>query len=188
MKSILPVTGFCLFMIMSACSPSKKDESVSEAKEHNARNFDDRTDEREADFIVEAVAGNFEELKLAQLAQQKSTHSDVIEIAKMLEEEHELFLTELKGLANKKGIAIPLEETEAAKKDRSALADKSEDDFNKKWCNMLIEKHEKNIDKFESAWKKADDVDLRDWINKTLPALKEHHEHLRQCESKLNSK
>jgi putative membrane protein len=173
---------------MSACSPSKKDESVKLAKEHNARNFDDRTDEKEADFIVEAVVGTFEEIKLAQLAQQKSMHSDVIEIAKMLEEEHEIFLTELKGLANKKGITIPLEETDAAKKDRSALAEKSENDFNKKWCSMLADKHEKNINRFESAWKKSDDVDLRDWINKTLPALKEHQEHLKQCETKLADK
>lgn len=177
--------AFMMILVVAACNPAKKEESTEIAKEANDENFETRKDEKDADFIVDVIAGNYAELKLAELAKNKSTKQEVKDIARMLETDHTKIITELKGYANKKGISIPLEETEDAKKDIDDLDQKIGKDFDDKWCAMLIAKHEKSINKFEERWNKTEDTDLKDWINSTLPTLKSHLEMLQSNKEKV---
>ncbi len=79
MKSLTILKAVVLAtLVFSACQPTKKQEDSSEvAKDQNDEIFDDRDDEKDADFIVNAVAANLAEINLAQLAQSKSTDVDV---------------------------------------------------------------------------------------------------------------
>ena len=76
-----------------ACEPKKQEtvadqESVEVAKDANDSTFEDRDDEKDADFIVNAVASNYAEIKIAQLANNKATDPKVKDIANMLVTDH----------------------------------------------------------------------------------------------------
>lgn len=181
----LHITVLLIAIAMGCTQSGKNENSLNIAKNHNEKNFDKRVDEKEANFIVETIAGNYAEVKLARLALNKSTNPEVKELAKTLEADHAKIIQSLKGLANKKGIAIPLEESPKAKKEIITLSTSNEEKFNKQWCDLLADKHKKTIRKFENTWAKTDDLDLRNWINETLPGLKDHQEQLESCDKNL---
>ncbi len=173
-------------LIFSACQPNTKQEDSSEtAKAQNDEIFEDRDDEKDAEFIVNAVAANLAEINLAQLAQNKSTDMEVKKMATMLETDHTKVLHSLTGYANSKGISVPTTETDEAMKDKNDLAQMSGKDFDIKWCEQLQENHKKSIRKFESRMNKTEDVALKDLLSSTLPGLKSHLEMLQQHEERM---
>jgi putative membrane protein len=169
-----------LLIFLVACGQTKKEDSTEVAKEENKENIEDKDLEKDADFVVNTVAGNYAEIKMAQLAQNKSSDPKVKEMATKLESDHTKILNELKAYANKKGIAVPMEENTDAEKDLNSLAESNAGDFDKKWCEALEDKHEKTINKFESRLDKTEDPELKDWISATLPGLKSHLEMLKE--------
>jgi putative membrane protein len=175
-----------VIVLFAACQPAKKEEDSSEiAKKQNEAVFNNRDDEKDADFIVNAVAANIAEINLAQLALSKSADSEVQKIATMLEADHTKVLQSLNGYAATKGISIPTTETPEATKERNDLAEKSGKDFDKKWCNKVQDNHNNSIRKVESRMKKTEDVALQDLLSRTLPDLIEHLEMLKVHEDHM---
>ena len=173
------IYGLVLVLMIAACDP-KKEDSAEVAEDQNDEKFEDKDLEKDADFVVNTVASNYAEIKLAQLAKDKATDAKVKEMAGMLEKDHSRIVDELKAYANKHGISVPLEESTDAQKDYSKLADETGGDFDKKWCETLEDKHEKSIDNFESRLDKTEDPELKDWITATLPGLRTHLEMLKE--------
>src|SRR6478735_11605455 len=167
MKSITvfkSLTAVLILLLAVACGSKKQEDSAEIAKEANDEAIDDRDEEKDADFIVNTIAGNYCEVKLAQLALTRSNDAGVKEMAKKLEADHTKIITDLKGYAAQNGISIPLEETESDKKDVNDLASESDPNkFDEKWCSMLKNKHEKTINKFESRLNKTEDLNLKNW-------------------------
>lgn len=187
MKSltILKILTLVTFFIV-ACQPNKKQEDSTEiAKEQNEEVFDDKDDENDADFVVNSIASNFAEIKLAQLAVTKSTDAMVTNAAKMLETDHTKVLQDLQTYAAAKGIAAPTAETDEAMKDINDLSQEDPKDFDKKWCDKLEGIHKKNIRKFESRMDKTEDVELKNLISATLPGLRSHLDMLNKEHDRL---
>lgn len=190
MKSITlfkSLTTILILFFAVACGSKKQEDSAEIAKEANDEAIEDRDEEKDADFIVNTIASNYCEVKLAQLALTRSNDPGVKKLAKGLEADHSKIITELKGYAAKNGISVPLEETESDKKDINDLASESDaNKFDEKWCTMLKNKHEKTINKFESRLNKTEDLELKNWINETLPTINGHLDMLNQHEDRLN--
>ncbi len=187
MKSLTILKAVVLAtLIFSACQPTKKQEDSSEiAKDQNEEIFEDGDDEKDAEFIVNAVAANLAEINLAQLAQNKSTDMEVKQLATMLETDHTKVLHSLTGYANSKGISVPTTENNEAMKDKDNLVQMSGKEFDMKWCAQLQKNHKKSIRKFESRMSKTEDVALKDLLSSTLPGLKSHLEMLQQHEERM---
>lgn len=47
-------------------------------------------------------------------------------------------------------------------------------DFDREYIRMAVKHHQKDVREFEQASKKVEDQELRSWIDKTLPTLREH--------------
>lgn len=191
MKSITTFRAFaalCLLILVAACEPNKPKESVAIAKDANDKVLDDRDDEKDEDFVVNVMAGNYAEVNLAELALNRSASEEVKKTATMMKAHHSKIITELKGYAAKNGITVPLEETDDAKKAYTKLAEEKEnDDFNEKWCDKLADNHEESINYFERRLDKTEDAELKSWITSTLPALKSHLQMLRANEEGLKN-
>lgn len=177
-----------MFTLTVACENKRQEQedSTEVAKDANDEVIEDRDAEKDADFIVNTLSSNYAEVKLAQLAQNRSQDPQIKDLAKMLETDHNRVISELKTYADKNGIAIPSEESNEDKDDINDLA--SENDTNKfdeKWCNELKDRHEKSINKFEARLNKSEDMELKNWVNATLPALRNHLEMLKQHEDRL---
>jgi len=185
-KTLNMITALALFIMMVACESKKQEDSAEVAKETNDAAIADPDDEKDADFVVNTLAANYAEVKLAQLAQTRSADPGVKDLAKMLESDHSKVIGELKTYASEKGIAVPVEETSDDKDDINKLAGISDsNEFDEKWCEELKDRHEKSISKFEKRLEKSEDLQLKDWVTATLPALKNHLNMLKQSEDRL---
>jgi len=140
--------------------------------------------EKDAQFLAKAAEINLEEIELGQLAQQKSTMTDVKELGKMMETDHHQSMNELIALADKKTIILPTSPTREAQEAYTKLAHKSEATFDRSYCDRMVNGHKEAIALFEKESKESNDADIRKWATETLPHLHIHLEHALACQSK----
>ncbi|MEJ0032705.1 MAG: DUF4142 domain-containing protein [Bacteroidota bacterium] len=185
MKSTFAVVSvLCICALISSCNHSV-DNSERLAKKENNKHFESKSSEKEADFVVETIEGNFANLKFAQMAIDRSGNENVKEVAAMIEKDHESLIRELKGFANMRGIAIPLEENKKARKKLDDLSGTHDKSFDEKWCNEVTNRHEETIEELENMWEKTGDEELKQWINSALPGLRNNLVKLQSCHEKL---
>jgi putative membrane protein len=176
---------FLTFLILQGCEYARKQDSHEIAEEKNEKKFDTRADEKEAEFVADAIQANYAEIRLAELASTKSANKEVQATAQELVSDHTNSLAKLQALATKKGISTPANEGESAKEKVNTLAKDDQSDFDKKWCDELVIKHEKTIRDFEAMQKKSDDPELKDFISSTLPELRAHLDKLSSLEKNI---
>jgi putative membrane protein len=185
-KSILNLTLVtALVFSLSSCSNNQKTEDTKEvANEQNDQKFDSNKKEKDADFLVDAAEINMMEIQLGQLAQTNGVSQDVKSMGKMMEDSHSKSLTELKGLAAKKTITLPESITEDNKDSYEKLSKKTGKDFDKEYCDKMVDGHKDAISKFEKAAENSEDMDVKEWARATLPTLREHLDHALACQEK----
>jgi len=190
MKSInlfRTLAAIALLTMSFACGTKKQEDSAEVAKDINEETAQNKDDEKDADFVVNTVAANYAELKLAQLAQNRSKDTEIKDLAKMLEKDHNKVISDLKSFASKNGIVIPTEETNDDMDEINDLAAESDaGKFDEKWCEELADRHEKTIDKFEKRLSRSEDLELQNWINATLPSLRNHLAMLKQHKDRVD--
>lgn len=171
---------------MISCDNSKNENDpkiISE--EHNAAKFS-RQKEKDADFIADLAEINLMEIELAKLAQNKGNTKEVKEMGKKLEEVHSKNFAELKQLAESKSITIPDSLSKEGSNDQERLRNKSGDDFDRSFCKKIVEEHKTAIKKCETASMEAEDIEIKNWANKSLPEFRKHLDQAMTCEEKYN--
>lgn len=168
------LVGSAIFF--GACNNNTSNESDPKelAEESNEAKFNTRDSEKNANFVVDAVASNNTEVSLAQLAQQRSTNSQVKQLAQKLEKEHAEMVSSLRSIAEGNAISIPEGLTDDARKDYNDLNDKKAEDFDKAWLKEMKNKHEKTINKYTDALDDVTDTSIRQWIEQALPKVRMH--------------
>jgi putative membrane protein len=125
-------------------------------------------------FINLITSINMMEVKLCRLAEQISTSEDVKQFARMLENDHYKSSKQLKNIAVKNNISVNagiLPEYRKRVDDLSSLIGLS---FDKEYIKIMINDHTDAIKKYEDASSMINNINLKNWINKTLPELKNH--------------
>lgn len=188
MKKIYQTLAIAASLTLVSCNESRRgnDSNLNEdrneaAAESNTEKFQGKK-QRDADFVYEVVGSSYGEIKLAELANQRSRTPEVKQIAQQLLTDHTASLNELKTLAQAKAISIPVEEPDASKRKLENMAEEEGSEFDKEWVQEMIDLHKNDIDKFEDRLENTEDPELKAFIDKTLPALKKHHEHLERLE------
>ncbi|MBT1698368.1 DUF4142 domain-containing protein [Fulvivirgaceae bacterium PWU4] len=193
MKRIFRILTLASLVLMLACDTRRESDSDTNdnedskevAEEANDEKFDDKSMENDADFVANTVAANYGEIKFAGLATQRSANPEVKKAAAMMVEDHTKALNELKTLAQSKSITVPVEEDDEARRKTERFSDEAGKDFDKKWCNEMIDRHDESIRKFENRMEKTEDAELKAWISKTLPVLRNHRDHLKMVHDKI---
>ncbi len=117
--------------------------------------------------------------------------SRVIELGKMMEDEHTKALKDLKTLAAKKQITIPSALTNDGKDANEKLKNKFGVEFDNEYCDMMVKGHKDAISKFEKASIDSKDADIQSWAATTLISLKIHLANSISCKeecAKMKSK
>jgi putative membrane protein len=143
------------------------------------RNAETRKDDKLAGgdrkFIQEAAEGGMFEVQAAQLASSKATDPAVKSFASMLVDQHSSANKELVELANSKKVELPAAPPRGMRKDVEKMGKLSGKEFDQRFVREVgIKDHEKDIKKFQAASGKVKDPELKAWIDKTLPTLREH--------------
>ena len=126
-------------------------------------------------FIADAANSGMFEVQVAQLARSKATDLNVKSFAGMLVDQHTAANNELVKIANARGVELPAAPKRSLRRDIEKLAKKNGDEFDRDFVrNVGIKAHEKDIKLFEKARRKVKDAELKAFVDKTLPVLREH--------------
>src|SRR5690606_19368134 len=93
---------------------------------------------------------------------------------KLMVKDHTRINKDLAALAKKKGIVLPPTSSEKSIDLIENLNDKTGNEFDKDYIDLMVNDHEKVIDLFENSLKNTLDDDIKEFINKTLPFVKTH--------------
>jgi putative membrane protein len=139
-------------------------------------------------FMMDVAKGNAAELRMADLALQKSQNQDIKRYAQMLRDDHTKAGEELKAIARTESVQLPGEPDQAHQQAADRLSRLSGESFDREWIKAMVEDHQKTIAKFEDEARSGKDAQVKSWAAKTLPTLREHLQHARDIQSRLSSK
>jgi putative membrane protein len=128
----------------------------------------------DAAFVKEASAAGLAEVALGQMGASQGQSSEVKTFGQQMVTDHGKANTELKGIADTKGLQVstsPTSKDEAASK---AIGAKSGADFDKAFGQKMVMDHRKAVALFAKESTSGKDPELKAFATKTLPTLKEH--------------
>lgn len=136
-------------------------------------------------FVKKASAGGAAEVKLGELAQQRAQSPQVKEFAQHLASEHQQANTELQRLAQTKGMKVETGVSGKHKQAISRLKKVSGQEFDKKFMETVVKEHKDDIKDFKKQAQKGKDADIKNWAQKTLPALEKHLQMAQQMQQQV---
>lgn len=179
-----------LIIFLNSCKNETKQEDPKEvAEDSNEAKFDSIDDKKDdSEFLVDIAEVNLAEIEIGKLAQIKSTNPEVKKFGKMLVDEHTKSASEVSALAKAKNFTLPTSLTEDGQEEYKKLNEKSGLDFDKKFADMMIDGHQKAIDKLQKATQDAKDQDVKLWASNNIAPLTAHLEHAKLLKQDLDKK
>jgi len=132
------------------------------------------TDEKSSEFLKKVTNAGMAEIQLAKLAQQKATIDAVKNFAAMLERDHSAVNQQVKNLADQRNVALPAVISDDKQKMYTDMEKMTGKAFDKDYISMMVKAHNDGISLFEDTRSNASDIDVKNFADKTLPALKMH--------------
>jgi putative membrane protein len=129
-------------------------------------------------FAMKAAEGGMLEVKLSQLAQQKSQSQQVKDLAKQLEQDHTQANNQLMALAKQKNIDLPSDLKGEAQETYEAFQKLEGSDFDNAYLLFNVKDHLKDIMMFQKESQKGTDPEIKQWATQTLPKLQQHAQHI----------
>jgi putative membrane protein len=183
-RQILLILGTIVLLgSLSSCTRKGSDESKAIAEDKNDEKFDSKSDEKDAQFVVNAVSESYAELLLADAAMKKSMDQEVKDVASLLKKEYSRSLKDLTKYASSRAISVPTEATDADQKRANEFV--SEKEFDKTWCGEVRDRHKKMIDDLEEVAASTKDDDLKGWASKELTIARADHDKIMACHERL---
>jgi putative membrane protein len=169
-------------IILTIFSCNKHADQLNSSPPGEAR-LESRKADKDVQFLIKAAEINLQEIELGRLASENAVSKNTKDLGKMIELDQRELKTVLKNLATKKDIAIPEYLSENSKDTYYKLHTKDGADFDKEYCNAMVENHKNAIVLFEKAGMQAEDEDIRSWALATLPVLKNYFDQGMICQA-----
>lgn len=186
MKTRITLLTIATAAMLWGCGSSNSTDSKELADSTNEAMADTAQDagataavaEEDSKFAVDAANGGLAEVQLGEAAQSKGSDPKVKEFGKMMVTDHTKANEELKTLAASKNITLPTAPSEEMMKAAADVTEKSGKEFDKAYIAQMKKDHDKTIKLFEDGQKNCKDPELKAFIEKTLPVLRTHKEHI----------
>lgn len=161
-----------------------KGKDISEVQ-NDVRFKDSSNAQSDADFLVQAALINIHAIGIARLGNDKSKMPEILVLSKMLIKDHTLASEQLKLLADKKSILLPVSAENNEDEGINKLVNEKNATFDKVYTDVIIQYHMEAIEKFEAANAVTKDDAVKSYIISILPKLKEHLEHAKQIQTAI---
>jgi len=128
----------------------------------------------DANFLQAAAEGGLTEVKLGELAAKQGTTEALREFGQQMIKDHGAINDNLKALATAKGVTLPtgLDEKHQAQVDKTAALPGSE--FDDTYLIDTVKAHEKDDLAFKAESAATHDVDIKGFVDKTIPVVEAH--------------
>jgi putative membrane protein len=129
----------------------------------------------ERGFLEQAAQNGHAEVESSKLALSKSANTQVKSFAQQMIDDHGKAGRELAELAASKGVKVPDGPSLRQKGKLKLLATADGERFDQRYARSFgVGAHEDTIRLFERAAEKVTDPDVKAFVDKTLPTLKNH--------------
>jgi putative membrane protein len=165
---------------------SSTDPRIERADEADKRILENLKGEKNSAFAVNATESGIMEVETGRIALQKTANPDVKEFAQRMIDEHSTTNEKLKSIAAKKNIVLPVYINQENQNKIKALQEKSGNDFDKAYIDLMVDTHKNDMDQFKKASEQLEDVDLKKFAINNLHTLASHLDMARRIQDKIN--
>lgn len=137
------------------------------------------------DFVTSAERGGKAEVEVAQDALTHATNADVKAFAQKLVDDHTKANEELTQFGTSHGLTAASEIEGKMKEAKERLMKLTGKNFDQAFVKQMIDDHTETIKAFEDESAKGTDADLKSWVDKTLPTLREHLKTAQELQKKV---
>lgn len=134
----------------------------------------DKLNSKDTKFLDEAAMGAMTEVDLGKVAATNASNADVKSFGERMVTDHGKELTDLKTLAQSKGVDLPTELDSKHRKMVDKMSKLNGADFDKAYSKDMLEDHKKDLKDFQKAADHATDPDVKAFAAKQVPTLQEH--------------
>lgn len=188
MKHLKLILGMAMVIGINACNTEvATDDTKAIAEEHNEAKYNEKSEESDAQFLVNAAEMHLAEIQLGVLAKQSSKNADIISLGTMMEESHGKSLKDLEAIASRKLITLPTASTDKSNEMISKLKSKKGNEFNKEYCDLMVSIHTDAITIFENASSSSSDIEIKSWASSLLPILRTHLDRAITCQKQFDT-
>jgi len=139
-------------------------------------------------FLKDAAEGGNAEISASQIALTQSSNADVKTFAQMMVDDHGKAGTELKGLADQKGVKVSDTPSITKKTEIKLLSERKGSSFDQHYADSIgVKAHQDTIKLFQKEVDKGSDADVKAWASKTLPTLQHHLEAAQALKAKTDA-
>jgi putative membrane protein len=138
---------------------------------------------KDATFLEKAIEGNYAEVQMGQLAQEKGQSQGVKSFGKTLEGDHQKALDAARDAAGKVNVAAPSGPNKKQQSDYDKMNKLSGADFDKEFADHMVMDHKKDIKEYEKETKQPGPAG--EYANAQLPALRRHLEIAQKLKDEL---
>src|ERR1700759_1060404 len=139
-------------------------------------------------FLKDAAEGGNAEVEGSKVALDKSGNADVKTFAQMMVDDHGKAGTELKGLADQKGVKVSDTPSITKKTEIKMLSERKGSSFDQHYADSIgVKAHQDTIKLFQKEIDKGSDADVKAWASKTLPTLQHHLEAAQALKAKTDA-
>jgi putative membrane protein len=125
-------------------------------------------------FLTEASQGNYDEIQLGKLAEQKATNPDVKAFGQRMVTDHTKLGEKMKPYAEEWGIAAPTALSPDAQKEFDKLSGMSGADFDKEYISDMVSEHTKDLDAFTKEVNDTKDAKFKTTVEQGKSVVAAH--------------
>ncbi|HEY1024059.1 MAG TPA: DUF4142 domain-containing protein [Sphingobacteriaceae bacterium] len=183
-----------IFLLLAACNrpnTESRDTNLSIPTEDEGRPVEEEllnetnVDDDALGFMKDAAHGGTMEVELGILAQEKGRSQRVKNFGEMMVKDHKAAYEALAKLGAEKNVLIKYAMKPEQQKQVEELKQLSGAEFDKRYIDMMVKNHTKDISAFEAA---ADNRDkqVNRFATETLPTLRMHLDSAKAIQASLN--
>jgi putative membrane protein len=146
---------------------------------------DSGTPTTDQQFVSKAIAVNIDEVRAAEMAVKKSENKEVLAFARRMIDDHTKNKDQWLNLAKTMKLAVVAGTDKHGRAEMARLSKLSGAEWNLAYMRSQAKDHDKVISLFETWAKKAENNEVRELANKTLPVLKSHRKEAKEILAKL---
>lgn len=135
-------------------------------------------------FVTRASQDGMTEVKLAELASQKSQNDALKQFASHMQSDHSTANSELESIAKRENITVPDKLDARHQGEVDSLSKKSGAAFDKAYAAAMVKAHKQAVALFKSG-SRSSDQNIASFANKTLPTLESHQRMANDLASQL---
>jgi len=124
-------------------------------------------------FVSKAAQAGMAEVKLAELASQKTQNDAIKQFASHMQSDHSTANSELESIAKQENITVPDKLDAKHQGEVDSLSKKSGAAFDKAYAAAMVKAHKQAVALFKSG-SHSSDQNIASFANKTLPTLESH--------------